>query len=149
MFRHIVATKRRELISHLCPLDELQTKDSDANQSEKEKQAERLLELPPTSLKLRDALHPKLALSGRKKDMAIDAYTFGCHLYCHDDGISYWRVICILCLTDPDTPWKVEQRDALRLYPALARTSRKSEVHKIPSPDHKVSIPPMDHLHMG
>lgn len=48
----------------------------------------------------------------------------------------------ILYLTDPDTPWKAEWGGALRLYPTLEQTSGDGKVHKIPSPDHEVSIPP-------
>ncbi|MCJ1427952.1 hypothetical protein MMC29_005859 [Sticta canariensis] len=112
------------------------------------------LELLPSLLKLRDALYSKPfrehlstitgagALSGSKTDMAINVYTPGCHLLCHDDVIGSRRVSYILYLTDPDTPWKAEWGGALRLYPTLAQTSEDGKVHKIPSPDHEVSIPP-------
>lgn len=74
--------------------------------------------------------------------MAINVYTPGCHLLCHDDVIGSRRVSYILYLTDPDTPWKAEWGGALRLYPTLEQTSGDGKVHKIPSPDHEVSIPP-------
>lgn len=110
--------------------------------------------LLPSLLKLRDALYSKPfrehlstitgsgALSGRKTDMAINVYTPGCHLLCHDDVIGSRRVSYILYLTDPDTPWKAEWGGALRLYPTVVQTSGDGNVHKIPSPDPEVSIPP-------
>lgn len=48
----------------------------------------------------------------------------------------------ILYLTDPDRPWKAEWGGALRLYPTVGQTSGDGNVHKVPSPDHEVCIPP-------
>lgn len=110
--------------------------------------------LLPNLLQLRDALYSRPfrehlstitgsgALSGRKTDMAINVYTPGCHLLCHDDVIGSRRVSYILYLTDPDIPWKAEWGGALRLYPTVVQTSGDGKVHKIPSPDPEVSIPP-------
>lgn len=112
------------------------------------------LKLLPSLLKLRNALYSKPFrehlsaitaagdLSGRKTDMAINVYTPGCHLLCHDDVIGSRRVSYILYLTDPDAPWKPEWGGALRLYPTVARTGNDGNVSKIPSPDHELSIPP-------
>ncbi|KAL1964809.1 hypothetical protein VTN77DRAFT_6311 [Rasamsonia byssochlamydoides] len=108
----------------------------------------------PSLLQLRDALYSEkfreyLAsvtgsgkLSGRKTDMAINVYTEGCHLLCHDDVIGSRRLSYILYLTDPDTPWRPEWGGALRLYPTKTVKDEKGEDIKIPSPDHSLSIPP-------
>ena len=74
--------------------------------------------------------------------MAINVYTPGCHLLCHDDVIGSRRVSYILYLTDPDTPWKDEWGGALRLYPTQTYTEDDGGVTKVPSPDYSVSIPP-------
>lgn len=74
--------------------------------------------------------------------MAINVYTPGCHLLCHDDVIGSRRVSYILYLTDPDRPWKPEWGGALRLYPTTVhRLDDRKEV-KVPSPDFSISIPP-------
>lgn len=108
----------------------------------------------PSLLQLRDALYSEkfreyLAsvtgsgkLSGRKTDMAINIYTEGCHLLCHDDVIGSRRLSYILYLTDPDNPWRPEWGGALRLYPTKTVKDEKGEDIKIPSPDHSLSIPP-------
>jgi prolyl 3-hydroxylase /prolyl 3,4-dihydroxylase len=114
----------------------------------------------PSLLQLRDALYSQQfreylssltgsgKLSGQKTDMAINVYTEGCHLLCHDDVIGSRRLSYILYLTDPDTPWRPEWGGALRLYPTtlVAHTDPdhiKAAVEiKIPSPDHSISIPP-------
>lgn len=112
------------------------------------------LKLLPSLLTLRDAMYSSDfreylssvtgsgPLSGKKTDMAINIYTPGCHLLCHDDVIGSRRVSYILYLTDPDTPWKEEWGGALRLYPTQTYTEDNGEVTKVPSPDHSVSIPP-------
>lgn len=112
------------------------------------------LKLLPSLLTLRDAMYSSdfreyLAtvtgsgpLSGKKTDMAINVYTPGCHLLCHDDVIGSRRVSYILYLTDPDTPWKEEWGGALRLYPTQTYTEEGGEATKVPSPDFSVSIPP-------
>lgn len=108
----------------------------------------------PSLLQLRDALYSAKfrayvsaltgsgELSGKKTDMAINVYTEGCHLLCHDDVIGSRRVSYILYLTDPDTPWKPEWGGALRLYPTTTVPDLNGEDVKIPSPDFTLSIPP-------
>jgi hypothetical protein len=108
----------------------------------------------PSLLQLRDALYSQkfreyLAsltgsgkLSGRKTDMAINVYTEGCHLLCHDDVIGSRRLSYILYLTDPDTAWRAEWGGALRLYPTKTVKDAQGEDVKIPSPDYSLSIPP-------
>ncbi|KAJ6159525.1 hypothetical protein N7497_004062 [Penicillium chrysogenum] len=101
----------------------------------------------PSVLKLRDAMYSARfreylssvtgsgKLSGQKTDMAINVYTEGCHLLCHDDVIGSRRLSYILYLTDPDTPWQAEGR-------CPAPKDAKGEDVKIPSPDYSLSIPP-------
>ncbi|KAJ5183868.1 Prolyl 3-4-dihydroxylase ofd1 [Penicillium capsulatum] len=108
----------------------------------------------PSLLKLRDAMYSARfreylsgvtnsgKLSGRKTDMAINIYTEGCHLLCHDDVIGSRRVSYILYLTDPETPWQAEWGGALRLYPTKTEKDAKGEDVKVPSPDYSLSIPP-------
>ena len=81
-------------------------------------------------------------LSGTKTDMAINVYTPGCHLLCHDDVIGSRRVSYILYLTDPDQPWKKEWGGALRLYPTVEVHTKDGQPVKVPRPDHSISIPP-------
>jgi prolyl 3-hydroxylase /prolyl 3,4-dihydroxylase len=73
--------------------------------------------------------------------MAINVYTPGCHLLCHDDVIGSRRVSYILYLTDPDKPWQASWGGALRLYPTDT-VDASGNVIKGPSPDFTVSIPP-------
>ncbi|KAK2748791.1 hypothetical protein FQN57_000372 [Myotisia sp. PD_48] len=108
----------------------------------------------PAIHKLRDALYSEQfreylsgitgagKLSGRKTDMAINVYTGGCHLLCHDDVIGSRRVSYILYLTDPDTPWQASWGGALRLYPTKVEKDAEGKEYKIPCPDFTVSIPP-------
>ncbi|KAJ5425056.1 hypothetical protein N7465_000126 [Penicillium sp. CMV-2018d] len=108
----------------------------------------------PSVLKLRDAMYSARfreylssvtgsgKLSGQKTDMAINIYTEGCHLLCHDDVIGSRRLSYILYLTDPDTPWQAEWGGALRLFPTTTEKDAKGEDVKIPSPDYSLSIPP-------
>ncbi|KAL8933784.1 MAG: hypothetical protein Q9216_006215 [Gyalolechia sp. 2 TL-2023] len=112
------------------------------------------LKLLPSLLTLRDALYspPFRAflstitgagqLSGKKTDMAINVYTPGCHLLCHDDVIGSRRVSYILYLTDPDRPWIKEWGGALRLYPTQVHKTDDGKEIKVPSPDCSVSLPP-------
>ncbi|KAL9021907.1 MAG: hypothetical protein Q9185_000921 [Variospora sp. 1 TL-2023] len=112
------------------------------------------LKLLPSLLALRDALYsPSFRdflstvtgaglLSGSKTDMAINVYTPGCHLLCHDDVIGSRRVSYILYLTDPDRPWKPEWGGALRLYSTITHKAEDGTEVKVPSPDCTVSIPP-------
>ena len=108
----------------------------------------------PSSLTLRNALYSAQfrdyisditgsgPLSGKKTDMAINVYTPGCHLLCHDDVIGSRRVSYILYLTNPDDPWKPDWGGALRLYPTSTHKAQNGEEVKVPSPDYSVSIPP-------
>ena len=108
----------------------------------------------PSLLALRDAVYSETfrnyisditgcgPLSGRKTDMAINVYTPGCYLLCHDDVIGSRRVSYIMYLTDPDTPWKPEWGGALRLYPVREQKNKDGEVAKTPLPDVVKSIPP-------
>lgn len=112
------------------------------------------LKLLPSLLVLRDALYSSAfreylstitgagPLSGRKTDMAINVYTPGCHLLCHDDVIGSRRVSYILYLTDPDQPWREEWGGALRLYPTQTHVGENGQEVKVPSPDFSVSIAP-------
>jgi hypothetical protein len=73
--------------------------------------------------------------------MAINVYTPGCHLICHDDVIGSRRVSYILYLTDPDVGWKAEWGGALRLFPT--QEFEEDGVKTItPSPDVVKVIPP-------
>jgi len=74
--------------------------------------------------------------------MAVNVYTPGCHLLCHDDVIGSRRVSWILYLLDPDIPWKPEWGGALRLYPTENLTTPDGDVVKVPQPDFSLSIPP-------
>ncbi|KAK3497699.1 Oxoglutarate and iron-dependent oxygenase degradation C-term-domain-containing protein [Neurospora hispaniola] len=108
----------------------------------------------PSLLALRDALYSETfrnyvshitdcgPLSGRKTDMAINVYTPGCYLLCHDDVIGSRKVSYILYLTDPDTPWKPEWGGALRLFPVEDREGKDGEIAKTPLPDPVKVIPP-------
>ncbi|KAM5355917.1 hypothetical protein ACJ41O_002563 [Fusarium nematophilum] len=108
----------------------------------------------PSLLKLRDAIYSETfrkyvshitncgPLSGRKTDMAINIYTPGCYLLCHDDVIGSRRVSYILYLVDPDTPWKPEWGGALRLFPIQELEDKDGEVAKTPLPDATKVIPP-------
>jgi len=111
------------------------------------------LERLPSLLTLRNALYSPAfrsylsaitaagPLSGKKTDMAINVYTPGCHLLCHDDVIGSRRVSYILYLTDPDVPWMRDWGGALRLYPT--KTYKKAGlVTKVPLPDPVVSLLP-------
>jgi Rps23 Pro-64 3,4-dihydroxylase Tpa1-like proline 4-hydroxylase len=108
----------------------------------------------PSLLALRDGIYSQTfrdyvshitgcgPLSGRKTDMAINVYTPGCYLLCHDDVIGSRKVSYILYLTDPDTPWKPEWGGALRLFPVENRKGKDGEVAKTPLPDFTKVIPP-------
>ena len=81
-------------------------------------------------------------LSGKKTDMAINIYTPGSHLLCHDDVIGSRRVSYILYLTDPENPWQEDWGGALRLYPTRTIKQVKGPKYKVPDPDASLSIPP-------
>lgn len=108
----------------------------------------------PSVLSLRDAMYSEAfrnyvshitgcgPLSGRKTDMAINVYTPGCYLLCHDDVIGSRKVSYILYLTDPDKPWKPEWGGALRLFPVFDREGKDGAIAKTPGPDVVKIIPP-------
>ncbi|KAF2850760.1 Fe II 2-oxoglutarate-dependent dioxygenase-like protein [Plenodomus tracheiphilus IPT5] len=108
----------------------------------------------PSLLTLRDSLYSSAfrkylssitqsgPLSGVKTDMAVNVYTPGCHLLCHDDVIGSRRVSWILYLLDPDIPWKPEYGGALRLYPTEHLKTPEGDEVKVPQPDFSLSIPP-------
>ncbi|KAI8961845.1 Oxoglutarate and iron-dependent oxygenase degradation C-term-domain-containing protein [Daldinia sp. FL1419] len=108
----------------------------------------------PSLLNLRDAIYSQAfrdyvahitgcgPLSGRKTDMAINVYTPGCYLLCHDDVIGSRKVSYILYLTDPDIPWKAEWGGALRLFPVQTIKGKDGQVAKTPAPDVSKVIPP-------
>lgn len=108
----------------------------------------------PSLLALRDAVYSESfrhyvshitgcgPLSGKKTDMAVNVYTPGCYLLCHDDVIGSRRVSYILYLTDPDVPWQPQWGGALRLYPVIEIKGDNGEVAKLPQPDFVKSIPP-------
>lgn len=74
--------------------------------------------------------------------MAINVYTPGCYLLCHDDVIGSRRVSYILYLTDPDIPWKAEWGGGLRLFPVQELRDKQGDVAKAPLPDVDRIIPP-------
>lgn len=108
----------------------------------------------PSLLALRDAMYSQSfrdyvahitgcgPLSGRKTDMAINVYTPGCYLLCHDDVIGSRKVSYILYLTDPDIPWKPEWGGALRLFPVRTIKGEDGQVARTPAPDVSKVIPP-------
>lgn len=108
----------------------------------------------PSLLSLRDAIYSEAfrsyvshitgcgPLSGRKTDMAINVYTPGCYLLCHDDVIGSRKVSYILYLTDPDRPWQPEWGGALRLFPVFDRRGEGGAIAKTPGPDVVTVIPP-------
>ncbi|KAI1422687.1 Oxoglutarate and iron-dependent oxygenase degradation C-term-domain-containing protein [Xylaria sp. FL1777] len=108
----------------------------------------------PSLLALRDAMYSQAfrdyvahvtgcgPLSGRKTDMAINVYTPGCYLLCHDDVIGSRKVSYILYLTDPDIPWKSEWGGALRLFPVKTLEGKDGQVAHTPLPDVTKVIPP-------
>jgi Rps23 Pro-64 3,4-dihydroxylase Tpa1-like proline 4-hydroxylase len=108
----------------------------------------------PSLLKLRDALYSSTfrkyisevansgPLSGKKTDMAINVYTPGCHLLCHDDVIGSRRLSYILYLTDPEKPWRPQWGGALRLYPTQRLKTDDGVEATVPSADFSLSIPP-------
>ncbi|EPQ67649.1 Bgt-2456 [Blumeria graminis f. sp. tritici] len=111
------------------------------------------LEKLPSLLRLRDALYSHEfrkfiaaitdtgELSGKKTDMAINVYTPGCHLLCHDDVIGSRRVSYILYLIDPDLPWKNEWGGALRLYPTKTHENNGQKT-VTPCSDFEKKLPP-------
>ncbi|KAL5594529.1 hypothetical protein BROUX41_001455 [Berkeleyomyces rouxiae] len=109
----------------------------------------------PSLLKLRDSLYSESfrnyvshitgcgPLSGKKTDMAINIYTPGCFLLCHDDVIGSRKVSYILYLTDPDTPWEPSWGGALRLFPVTeTKNAADGQVARTPQPDVSKIIPP-------
>jgi prolyl 3-hydroxylase /prolyl 3,4-dihydroxylase len=81
-------------------------------------------------------------VSGTKTDMAVNVYTPGSYLLCHDDVIGSRKVSYILYLTDPDEPWQPEWGGGLRLYPTEVKRNLKGEEVKVPLAEHTLNIPP-------
>ena len=112
------------------------------------------LELLPSLFALRNALYSDEfrlliscitnsgPLSGKKTDMAVNVYSPGGHLLCHDDVIGTRRVSYILYLTDPDIPWEEHWGGALRLYPTEQTRTANGKKVQIPIPYFTTSIPP-------
>jgi Rps23 Pro-64 3,4-dihydroxylase Tpa1-like proline 4-hydroxylase len=112
------------------------------------------LKLLPSLLTLRNALYSSSfreylssitnagPLSGKKTDMAINIYTPGCHLLCHDDVIGSRRVSYILYLIDPDHAWKPKYGGALRLFPVKEFKGMNQKKTLVPLQDHAIVIPP-------
>ncbi|RVD85817.1 uncharacterized protein DFL_004124 [Arthrobotrys flagrans] len=110
--------------------------------------------LLPSLSQLRDALYSPIfrdyieqitncgKLSGSKVDMAINVYTKGCHLLCHDDVIGTRCVSYILYLTDPDDAWQPEWGGGLRLYPTNPMKDEEGKESLIPTPDWSLEISP-------
>lgn len=108
----------------------------------------------PSLVKLRDALYSHEfrewvsqvtgagKVSGRKTDMAVNVYTPGSYLLCHDDVIGSRRVSYILYLTDPDKPWKPEWGGGLRLYPTEPKKNNAGEEIRVPLAEWSLNIPP-------
>lgn len=108
----------------------------------------------PSLLRLRDAIYSQAfrdyishitgcgPLSARKTDLAINVYTPGCYLLCHDDVIGSRKVSYILYLTDPDQPWQPEWGGALRLFPVFDREGKEGAIAKTTGPDVAKVIPP-------
>ena len=80
--------------------------------------------------------------SGKKTDMAVNVYTPGSYLLCHDDVIGSRRVSYILYLTDPDHPWQPEWGGGLRLYPTETEQNKAGEDIQVPLAEHSLNIPP-------
>ena len=112
------------------------------------------LQLLPSLVTLRDAMYSgpfrnylssitgSGPLSGSKTDMAVNVYTPGCHLLCHDDVIGSRRVSYILYLTDPEHPWQPEWGGALRLYPTEKMQEENGSEMRVPSAEFTKVIPP-------
>jgi Rps23 Pro-64 3,4-dihydroxylase Tpa1-like proline 4-hydroxylase len=108
----------------------------------------------PSLVELRDALYSTQfrewvsfvtgagKVSGKKTDMAVNVYTPGSYLLCHDDVIGSRRVSYILYLTDPDHPWQAEWGGGLRLFPTEVKKNKAGEDIKVPLPEHSLNIPP-------
>ncbi|KAK8138456.1 Oxoglutarate and iron-dependent oxygenase degradation C-term-domain-containing protein [Apiospora sp. TS-2023a] len=108
----------------------------------------------PSLLALRDAMYSQQfrdyvsqitdcgPLSGKKTDLAINVYTPGSFLLCHDDVIGSRKVSFILYLVDPDIPWKPEWGGALRLFPTIDREGKDGQTAKTPAADVTKVIPP-------
>ncbi|KIV97817.1 hypothetical protein PV10_01523 [Exophiala mesophila] len=108
----------------------------------------------PSLVRLRDALYSSEfrhwvshvtgagKVSGSKTDMAVNVYTPGSYLLCHDDVIGSRRVSYILYLTDPDHPWQPEWGGGLRLFPTEPKRNKAGEDIKVPLAEHSLNIPP-------
>jgi prolyl 3-hydroxylase /prolyl 3,4-dihydroxylase len=82
-------------------------------------------------------------LSGSKTDMAVNVYTPGCYLLCHDDVIGSRRVSYILYLTESGSgEWKSEWGGRLRLYGTDKRLDKEAQEIRVPKPMWEEMIPP-------
>jgi hypothetical protein len=81
-------------------------------------------------------------VSGQKTDMAVNVYTPGSYLLCHDDVIGSRRVSYILYLTDPDRPWRPEWGGGLRLYSTEPKKKKDGSEIQFPRAEHSLTIPP-------
>ena len=81
-------------------------------------------------------------VSGKKTDMAVNVYTPGSYLLCHDDVIGSRRVSYILYLTDPDDPWQESWGGGLRLYPTEEKKNVQGDEIMVPRAEWSLTIPP-------
>lgn len=108
----------------------------------------------PSLVRLRDALYSSDfrewvstvtgagKVSGEKTDMAVNVYTPGSYLLCHDDVIGSRRVSYILYLTDPDRPWQAGWGGGLRLFPTETKKNNAGEDIQVPLAEHSLNVPP-------
>ncbi|KEF58437.1 uncharacterized protein A1O9_06363 [Exophiala aquamarina CBS 119918] len=153
----LLRSVRREVTSHV----HFTPKETDIYRIHQSGDLANLSNLPAEALKhlpslveLRDALYSTEfrewvsfvtgagKVSGKKTDMAVNVYTPGSYLLCHDDVIGSRRVSYILYLTDPDHPWQAEWGGGLRLFPTEVKTNKAGEDIKVPLPEHSLNIPP-------
>ncbi|EXJ76988.1 hypothetical protein A1O3_10145 [Capronia epimyces CBS 606.96] len=154
---HLLRSVRNEIVSHI----HFTTKETDiyrihqsgdlANLSNLDSES---LQHLPNLVRLRDALYSSEfrewvstvtgagKVSGKKTDMAVNVYTPGSYLLCHDDVIGSRRVSYILYLTDPDHPWQPEWGGGLRLFPTETKKNKAGEDIQVPLAEHSLTIPP-------
>ena len=153
----LLRSVRREIVSHI----HFTLKETDIYRIHQSGDLANLSNLDSESLKhlpslvrLRDALYSSKfrewvstvtgagKVSGEKTDMAVNVYTPGSYLLCHDDVIGSRRVSYILYLTDPDHPWQPDWGGGLRLYPTQEKKNKQGEDIKVPLAEHSLNIPP-------
>lgn len=153
----LLRSVRREITSHIhftlkeTDIYRIHQSGDLANLSNLEAEALKHL---PSLVQLRDALYSSEfrewvsfvtgagKVSGKKTDMAVNVYTPGSYLLCHDDVIGSRRVSYILYLTDPDHPWQPEWGGGLRLFPTEVKKNKAGEDIKVPLSEHSLNIPP-------